>query len=121
MYVCFTSLSQLYLHYQYNDLIHPLSHTSLEEGFPSGLEGKASACNVGDRGRSPGEGNGNQLQYPCLENPMGGEAWEAAVHWVAKSRRRLRDFTFTFPLSTRYLGAPGCRLYVSAYQWFSVI
>ena len=44
-----------------------------------------------------GEGNGNPLQYSCLENPMDGGAWWAAVHGVAKSRTRLSDFTFTFP------------------------
>ena len=43
-----------------------------------------------------GEGNGTLLQYFCLENPMDGGAWKAAVHGVAKSRTRLRDFTFTF-------------------------
>ena len=43
-----------------------------------------------------GEGNGNPLQYSCLENPMDGGAWKAAVHGVAKSRARLIDFTFTF-------------------------
>ena len=43
-----------------------------------------------------GEGNGTPLQYSCLENPMDGGAWWAAVHGVAKSRMRLRDFTFTF-------------------------
>ena len=43
-----------------------------------------------------GEGNGNPLQYSCLENPMDGEAWWAAVHGVVKSRTRLSDFTFTF-------------------------
>ena len=42
------------------------------------------------------EGNGNPLQYSCLENLMGRGAWWAAVHGVAKSRTRLRDFTFTF-------------------------
>ena len=42
------------------------------------------------------EGNGTPLQYSCLENPMGGGAWQAAVHGVAKSRTRLSDFTFTF-------------------------
>ena len=47
-------------------------------------------------GRSPGEGNGNPLQYSCLENPMDGGAWKAAVHGVARSRTQLRDFTFTF-------------------------
>ena len=40
-------------------------------------------------GRSPGEGNGNPLQYSCLENPMGRGAWGATVHGVAKSRTRL--------------------------------
>ena len=43
-----------------------------------------------------GEGNGNPLQYSCLESPMGGGAWWAAVHEVTKSRARLSDFTFTF-------------------------
>ena len=43
-----------------------------------------------------GEGNGNPLQYSCLENPMDGGAWWAAVHGVARSRTRLSDFTFTF-------------------------
>ena len=43
-----------------------------------------------------GEGNGNTLQYSCLENSMDGGAWWAAVHGVAKSRERLSDFTFTF-------------------------
>ena len=53
---------------------------------------KASAYNMGDPGsipglgRSPGEGNGNPLQYSCLENPMDGGAWWAAVHGVAKSQ-----------------------------------
>ena len=42
------------------------------------------------------EGNGNPLQYSCLENPMDWGAWWAAVHGVAKSRTRLSDFTFTF-------------------------
>ena len=49
----------------------------MELGFPGGSDGKASACNAGDLGsipglgRSPVEGNGNPLQYSCLENPMG--------------------------------------------------
>ena len=55
--------------------------SSCIRGFPSGSEDKASASNVGHPGlipgfgRSPGEGNGNPLQYSCLENPMGGGAW----------------------------------------------
>ena len=43
-----------------------------------------------------GEGNGTSLQYSCLENPMDGGAWWAAVHGVVKSQTRLSDFTFTF-------------------------
>ena len=64
-------------------------------GFPGGSEVKASASNAGDlglipgSGRSTGEGNGNPLQYSCLENPMNGGAWWATVHGVAKSRTRL--------------------------------
>ena len=45
-----------------------------------------------------GEGNGTPLQYSCLENPMDGGAWCAAVHGVAKSWTQLSDFTFTFHL-----------------------
>ena len=43
-----------------------------------------------------GEGNGTPLRYSCLENPMDGGAWKAAVHGVTKSRARQSDFTFTF-------------------------
>ena len=46
-----------------------------------------------------GEGNGNPLQDYCLENPMDGGAWRAAVHGVAKSQARLSDFIFTFHFS----------------------
>ena len=42
------------------------------------------------------EGNGTPLQYSCLENPMDGGAWKAAVHGVTEGRTRLNDFTFTF-------------------------
>ena len=45
---------------------------------------------------SVGEGNGTPPLYSCLENPMGGGAWWAAVHGVVKSQTRLTDFTFTF-------------------------
>ena len=66
-----------------------------------GSEVKASACNAGDpgsipgSGRSPGEGNGNPLQYSCLGNPMDGGVWWPTVHRVAKSRTRLSDFSFS--------------------------
>ena len=61
-----------------------------------------SVYNVGDLGsipvleRSSGEGTGNPLQYSCLETPMDGGAWWAAVHGVAKSQTRLSYFIFTF-------------------------
>ena len=58
---------------------------------------KEYACNAGDpasipgSGRSPREGNGNLLQYSCLENSIDRETWQATVHEVAKSRPRLSD------------------------------
>ena len=67
--------------------------------FPGGSDSKASAYNAGDpgsipgSGRYPGEGNGNSLQYSCLENPMDRGAWLATVHGITKSRIRLSDFT----------------------------
>ena len=75
-------------------LFNMLSRTS-----PCGSDGKASVYNAEDPGSIPGsggssgEGNGNLLQYSCLENPMDGRAWQATVHGVAKSQTRLRDFT----------------------------
>ena len=70
-------------------------------GFPGGSDSKESVCNAGDTdlipglGRSPGVGNGNPLQYSCLENSMDREAWRATVHGVAKSRTRLSDFLYS--------------------------
>ena len=77
-------------------LLHPHSYWST----PGDSDGKESACSVGDLdsipelGRCPGEGNGNPLQYSCLENPMNGGAWSATVHGIAKSQTRLGDFSF---------------------------
>ena len=68
------------------------------QGLPQGLNGKESTCNAGDvgdtglipgLGRSPGEANGNPLQYSCLENPMDVGAWWATVQGVAKSWTQL--------------------------------
>ena len=68
-------------------------------GLPQWVSGKESACNAEDEGevglilgsgRFPGEGNGNPLQYSCLENPMGRGAWQATVHGVAKSGTQLK-------------------------------
>ena len=90
-------------------------------GFPGGSDGKASACSVGDLGsipglgRSPGEGNGNPLQYSCLENSMDGGAWWATVHGVAKSRTWLSDFTLTD--FGRWEGVSRGRGHMYTYDW----
>ena len=65
-------------------------------GFPGGSDSQESACSAGDSGSVPGsgEGNGKPLQYPCLENPRDGRAWQATGNGVAKNRTRLSDFTF---------------------------
>ena len=74
----------------------------LQLGFPSGLNGKESACNAGGpgsfpgSGRSPVEGNGYPLQFSCLENSMDRGAWQAMVHAVAKSQARPSDYHFYF-------------------------
>ena len=63
----------------------------IQEGFPDSSVGKESACDAGDpgsipgSGRSPGEGNGNPLQYSRLENPTDRGAWQASVHGVARA------------------------------------
>ena len=69
------------------------------ESFPGGSDSEESVCNEGDQGsipgsgRSPGGGNGNPLQYSCLENPMDRGAWWATVHGVTKSQTRLSGYT----------------------------
>ena len=77
---------------------------SVEYGiFPGVSDRKESACNAGDMGwipGSPGEGNGNPLQYSCLENPTDRGAWQATVHGVAKSQTGLSDQHFHFLFST---------------------
>ena len=83
-------------------------------GFPGGSDGKASACNAVDPGsipglgRSPGEGNGNPLQYSCLKNAVDRRPWQATVYGVAKSWTRLSDFTFHFHFHIYKLGLPWC-------------
>ena len=65
--------------------------------FPAVSDGKESACNTGDScsisgsGRSPGEGNGNPLQYSWLENSMNRGAWQATVHGISKSQTLLSN------------------------------
>ena len=64
----------------------------MEKNLPGGSVGKESACNAGNLGlipgleRSLGRGNGNSLQYSCLENSMDRGTWQATVHGVAKSQ-----------------------------------
>ena len=77
--------------------LHLTLEATLEPVFPGGSVHKEYACNAGDLGsipgfrRSLGEGNGNPLQYPCLENPMDRGAWWAPVHGVRRSQTWLSD------------------------------
>ena len=70
-------------------------------GFSGDSEGKVSAHNARDpgsipgSGRSPGRGNGNPLQYSCLENSMDGGAWWATIRGVAKSQTRLSNLSLS--------------------------
>ena len=80
-----------------------LGHLSCWD-FPGGSDSNKSACNAGDPGwipvlgRSLGEGNGNPLQYSCLENPVVDRgAWRSTVRGVAKSRTRLSDWALCPP------------------------
>ena len=90
--ICFSSQDLGSLHYGCLgcSLIHLLNFLYFILGFPGGSEGEASAHNAGDpssipgSGRSPGEGNGNPLQYSCLGNSMDGGTWWATVHGVTK-------------------------------------
>ena len=69
----------------------------IKDVLPGGSDSTESACNAGDwslipgSGRSPGEENGNPLQYSCLENPMDRRAWWAAVHEVTQGQTQLSD------------------------------
>ena len=71
-------------------------------GFPCGSDSKESACNAGDpdlipgMGRSPGERNGNPLQYSCLENSMDRGVWLATVHGLAKTWTRLSNYAYFY-------------------------
>ena len=86
-------------------------HGTIMDHFPGGSDGKASACNLGDLGltpgfqRSPGEGNGNPLQYSSVENPMDRGAWKATANGVtktSKSQTRLSNFTEWIMVDTRH-------------------
>ena len=79
-----------------------LGRTEAEGDFPGGASGKGPACqcrrprglgSIPGLGRSPGEGNGNPLQYSCLENPMDGGVWWATLHRVANSLTLLKQLS----------------------------
>ena len=84
----------------------------LHMGFPGDSDSKASAHNMGDQGliprsgRSPGGGNGNPLQYSCLENSMDGGAWWAIVYGVVKSQHYWATFHFHLLLHMHVPRAP---------------
>ena len=81
--------------FNFSGLTFSLRTTDIS-GYPGCSDGKESAYNVGDWGsisgseRSTGEGNGKPLQYSCLENPMDGGGWKAAVHGVAEGRTQVK-------------------------------
>ena len=111
-------MSQLVLHliniglFFFFDIFLLLSYLKYRGGFPGGSEVKASACNAGvlgsilGSGRSPGERNGNPLQYSCLEKPMDRGPWWATVHRVTKSQTRLSKLTFTLTFQYSCLENP---------------
>ena len=81
--------------------------------FKKGQKVAETTCNT-DNAFGPGRRRWHPLQCSCLENPMDGGAWQAAVHGVAKSRTWLSDFTFTFhfpALEKEMATLVGCRLW----------
>ena len=78
-------------------------------GFPVGSDGRESACNAGDlgsipgSGRYPGEGNGNPLQYACLENPKDRRPWLAYCPWGHKESDMTELPTHTYTHTQSYL------------------
>ena len=76
--------------------------------FSGGSNGKESACNSGDLrlipglGRSSGEGNGNPLQYSCLENPMDGVAWQATVRGGRKEMDTTKQLSHAYEFTDSF-------------------
>ena len=76
-------------------------HTGMGTDFISEVGGLKLACasSIPELGRAPREGNGNPLQYSCLENPIDRGAFQSTVHWVTKeldTGRKTRNFSFAF-------------------------
>ena len=99
----------------------------LYTGFLVGSDSKESVCNAGDTvlipgsGRLPGEGDGYQLQYSCLENSKDRGAWWATVHGVTKSQTRLSDWHihtyscfYAILLINKHFGVPACHMSVTS-------
>ena len=94
--------------------LNPLTFKVIIDMYPGGSDGKESACNAGatgdtglipGSGRSPGEGNGNPLQYSCLKNPMNRRAWKATVYGVLKSSKKLSN---QYPHTWCFYGKGNC-------------
>ena len=89
--------------------------------LPGGSDSKESVCNAGDLGstpgsrRSTGEGNGNLLQYPCLENLMDRDTWWATVHGVTESDTTER-VTLSLLVYTLHLSQPISLKYLVLFQ-----
>ena len=99
------------------DTLEQYKETTFIYFIPDGSDGKESACNEGDpgstpeSGRSPGEGNGNTLQYSCLENSMDRGAWWAYSPWSHKeldTTKCLTLFTLKSTVLPRRTSSPSC-------------
>ena len=103
-------------HCEFYNMVKASSNS--EKELPQWLSGKESACNAGNAddtgsvpglGRTPGGGNGNPVQYSCLENPMDRGAWWATVHSVAKSQTH-------FNIRVRCVLVQECHYYIN-HRW----
>ena len=106
-------------------------HVPCQQAFPSRAVVKNLLANTGDTrdsgskpgsGRYPGVRNGNRLQYSGLENPMDREAWRATIHWVTKSRTRLKRLSIhAYQYSSMTKKAFFCKCYykeiILCYNW----
>ena len=106
-YISFASKWPMTLTYDLPGSVRPtlrFSNIYILLGFPCSSNGKESACNAGGlgsipgSGRSSGEGNGNPLQYSCLEKPMDRGAWRATVCGISKSWTQLKQLTLHYNL-----------------------